>query len=261
MNGFAGGGAVAQLNLIWVFFWHQFMPKRPRESMKLAWVFLEPMGQLAVLIVLFALIGRSGGYGRSFALFLLSGIVALQIFTRGSGAIALMVERANSARRLPQAGIFHEPLAGLFFQWLTAAIYTPVLAYLIWWWYRVDVIPAHPERVLLALFVTGWLAFGMGLIRGYCLRFLPMAERVFKTSIRGLILVSGVFFMPSWLPPEYRDVIWWNPVLHAIELTRTGVYLDYPTTVFSPWYLATWCFGSVAFGMALIWTNRKRLRE
>ncbi|MEM7505809.1 MAG: ABC transporter permease [Pseudomonadota bacterium] len=250
-----------RLNLIWVMLWQAFMPRQRRESMKLVWVFLEPMGQLALLVALFALIGRTGGYGRSFALFLLTGIVVLQIFNRGSEQIALSIEKANSPRRMPDAGLFHGAIAQTMFQWLTAAIYAPVLAYVVWWWYRVEVVPAHPEVLLLAVALTGMLAFGIGLIRGYCRRFLPVGERLFKTLSRGLILISGVFYMASWLPPDYRYVLSYNPILQLIELVRLGVYFEYPTTLFSMTYLMSWCLGSVTFAMALIWVSRKRLRE
>ena len=252
---------IARLNLTWVLLWHSFMPRRSRDSMKLVWVFLEPIGQLAVLVILFSLIGRTGGYGRSFALFLLTGIVMLQIFVRGSAEVSRTIENANSSRRLPQIGLFQPALAAAAFQLITAAIYAPALAVVIWWWYRVDVVPHHPERVLLALGLCATLAFGVGLIRGYCLRFLPFVERIFKTLARGMLLISGIFFMPSWLPPSYREILIWNPLLHVIELNRLGVYLDYPTIVFSEGYLAAWALGSVAFGMALVWSVRRQLRE
>lgn len=250
-----------RLNLIWVMLWQSFVPRKRSESTKLIWVFLEPMGQLALLVILFAVIGRTGGYGRSFALFLLTGIVVLQIFNRGSEQVAQSIEKANSPRRMVDAGLFHGGLAQVMFQWTTAAIYAPVLAYLIWWWYRVEVVPAHPEQVLLAVGLAGMLTFGVGLIRGYCRRFLPVGERLFKTLSRGMILISGVFYMASWLPPAYRNVLSYNPILQLIELLRLGVYFEYPTTIFSMPYLVSWCLGSVTFGMALIWVSRKRLRE
>lgn len=252
---------LAQLNLIWVLLWHEFIPRRKRESTKLIWVFAEPVGQMAVLIILFSLIGRAPAYGRSFALFLLTGIVVLQFFRGGSEAVARGIEFANLPRRTPQIGLFHFGIAGLVFELLTAAVYAPVLGCIIWWWEGVSAIPHHPEILLGGVLALMGLSFGIGLIRGYCRRFLPFVDKIFSTMTRGLILVSGVFYMASWLPPEYRHVLSFNPLVHAIELVRLGVYFEYPTTIYSPTYLFGWILGSITFGMALVWSVRKRLRQ
>lgn len=256
------GDILIRLNIIWVMLWQSFAPKRQRDSMKLVWVFLEPAGQLIILATLFSLIGRDGGYGRNFALFLFSGIVTLLLFRRGSQFAAVAIELLNMPNRtVPRAGIFHGAIVGVLFETMVAVIYTPFICAFIWWWFRVEVTPHHPEILALGVVTVMALTFGVGLVRGYCLRFLPFVERIFKTLSRGLILISGVFFVPSWMPPEYREVLSYNPLIHAIELIRMGIYHDYPTVIFSSSYLTGWAVGSVTFGVALVWVARKRLRE
>ncbi|MEM0943644.1 MAG: ABC transporter permease [Pseudomonadota bacterium] len=250
-----------RINLIWVHLWLGFTAKTPRENMKLVWVFLEPAGQLLILLTLFSLIGRVPAYGRSFALFLFTGLVFLNFFTRGSVAVSLAIERANSPRRLPEVGLFQPAIAALLMHMLIAAAVAPTLGYAIWYFQQVPVAPLQVWPLFQVILWGSLLVFGVGLVRGYCLRFMPAVERVFKTISRGLFLFSGIFYVPSWLPPEYRWAIAYNPIVHVIELGRTAIYLKYPTTVLSMPYLVGWALGSTVFGMALVWAARARLRE
>ncbi|MEO1316236.1 MAG: ABC transporter permease [Pseudomonadota bacterium] len=249
-------------NLIWTLFWHRFVPRNRSEGFKLLWVFLEPAAQLALILGIFTFIGRNGGYGISLALFLLTGIAMLSIVTRGMMQVGGAVQALRSPRRLPEIGVFADPLAALLFTLFTAAIYTGAIAWGIGHWQHVDVIPVAPFRVLEALAAAGLLAFGLGMIRGYSARFAPVVMRALGILSRALLFISGVFYMPSYMPPFIRDWLYWNPVLHVVELMRRGVYGDdYPSLVLDELYLGACALGLASFGMVLLWADRRRLLE
>ncbi|MEO0820980.1 MAG: ABC transporter permease [Pseudomonadota bacterium] len=254
--------ASIQLDLIWTLFWHKFVPRNRQETLKLIWVLVEPAGQIAVMLAIFSFIGRAGGYGRSFALFLLTGVVVLTIVTRGMALVSSAVQALRAPTRLAAIGVFLDPVATLGFKLFTALLYSAALAIGIALWQRVDIMPEAPGLVLAAMGLAGLMGFGLGLIRGHCARFAPAVTRVINIVTRMLLFVSGVFYMPGYLVPTLRDWLSWNPVLHAVELMRRGFYgADYPSPVLDVPYLVGFSLAIAAFGMLLVWANRQRLME
>ncbi|MEL6264432.1 MAG: hypothetical protein AAFR52_02120 [Pseudomonadota bacterium] len=260
-SGTVPGPLIRGIDLAWTRLWHQFCPRRPQEALKLVWVFLEPAGQIMVLLMIFALIGRTGGYGVSFALFLLTGVAALTVVQRGMQAVSAAVVALRAPQRPAALGPFIDPLAALGFTWLTGVVYTLGLAAVIGAWQHVDWVPVAPATVLAALVLAALFGFGLGLIRGWGERFAPIVTRSLNLAARSLIFISGVFYMPAYLPPFLRDWLAWNPVLQAVELLRRGFYgPDYPALL-DLRYLVLAVLSTLALGVALVWSERVRLME
>ncbi|MEO1775167.1 MAG: hypothetical protein AAFS07_09470 [Pseudomonadota bacterium] len=251
-----------RLNLVWTLFWHRFVPRNRQETLKLVWVFAEPAGQIAIMLAIFSFIGRHGGYGPSFALFLLTGVAVLTVVQRAMTAVATAVTALRSPRRLPTIGPLTDTFAAALFVGYTALLYTAALAWAIGHWQHVNTVPVALGWVVLALVAAMALGFGLGLIRGYADRFAPIVTRSFALISRTLIFISGVFYMPSLLPPALRDALAWNPVLQIVELMRRGFYgPSYPSLVLDPRYLGFCVALTATFGMVLVWANRRRLYE
>lgn len=251
-----------RLDVVWTLFWHRFVPRGPRDGLRLAWVFLEPAGQIAIMLAVFAFVGRSGGYGPSFALFLATGVVILSIVNRAAALVSGTVVALRRPKRPVAIGPFDDALAAAGFKLVTALVYTPLIAVGIALWQQVPVLPQAPGAVLAALAIATLLGFGLGLVRGVSERLArPVAQAIGVIS-RALLFVSGVFYMPDALPPEWRGWLAWNPVLQAVELMRRGVYgADYPSTAFDARYLALVALLTVVAGVLLVQASRARLMD
>lgn len=241
--------------------WHSFVPRSQRDGVQLFWVFVEPAAQLAVLMVLFSVIGRAAGYGTSFALFLLTGIAVLNLYTSTSSAVMGAVKNLGHPRRIATVGMFAPALAAVGFRFTVGVVSSLLLGAGVLHWQRLHGVPADLLACVEAFAVVALLGFGTGLLRGYSVLFLPTVERVYSILSRSLLFISGVFYVPSFLPPEFRGWLAWNPVLHAIDWFRTGVYAGYPDLVLSRFYLGAVVLVSIALGMALIWHDRRRILE
>lgn len=255
------GRTATSLNLIWVLTWLKFLPRSRRESAKLFWLFAEPAGQLSILIILFTFIGRSPAYGTSMALFLLTGIVMLNFFQVGSGMVMQAMIQSSNKLRLAPIGVYHDAIASSVFKLITALGYTTILLIGVWYVQGIDVVPKHPLIALQAFLWCTVACLGMGLLRAYVTKFLPLVERIYVTVSRGMIFISGVFFVPSFMPPQIRDWLWYNPILHIVELFRLGMYDQYPSIMYSQTYLAFFALGTTALGAGLIWRQRSEFME
>ena len=261
MTAFPVPRAALRLTLIWTLFWHHFVPRNQRDGFTLFWVFAEPASQLAILMIVFTLIGRDSAYGTSFALFLLTGIAMLHFFTSASNGVAQAVATLRNPNRLPGIGLFEPAIAALGFRMLVALVSTLLLGTAAASYQRLHGVPADPVACAAAFLALALFALGTGILRGHARRTLPAAERVYNIAARALIFVSGVFYVPSYLPPALRDLLWWNPVLHGIDWLRTGVYPGYPEIVLSRFYLVALALGFTAFGITLVWFDRRRMLE
>ncbi len=255
------GQTATSLNLLWVILWMKFLPRTRRESAKLFWLIVEPAGQLAILIILFSFIGRTPAYGTSMALFLLTGIATLNFFQVGSGMVMNATLGAANRMRLAPVGMFHDAIASSCFKLITALVYTSLLLLGVWYVQGIDVIPKHPLVAVQAFLWCTLSCLGWGLLRAYFTKFLPLVERTYATISRGFVFISGVFFVPSFMAPQIRELLAFNPILHMIELFRLGMYDQYPTIVYSPLYLQLFALGSTALGMGLIWRQRNAFLE
>lgn len=187
------GQTSTSINLIWVLTYLKFLPRSRRESAKIFWLFAEPAGQLAILILLFTFIGRTPAYGTSMALFLLTGITMLNFFGVGSSMVMQSMLQTSNKLRLAPIGLFHDAIATVIFKSLTAAGYISVLLISISYFQCIDIFSRNPLIILQDFIWSGALCLGFGMLRAYSTNFIPLLERNYATLSRGLIFISGVF--------------------------------------------------------------------
>ncbi len=80
------------------------------------------------------------------------------------------------------------------------------------------------------------LGFGFGVMNAVIVSLWDSWKHIEKILTRPLIFISGVFYVPSRMPPTITDILWWNPVLHLVEWVREGFYPNYDSAIFTPGY-------------------------
>ena len=104
-------------------------------------------------------------------------------------------------------------ICGLFMGGLALALDRNVIVY-----------PAEFAECLLAIL---YFAFSFAAFNAMLSALFPRYDTFINMLSMPLMLMSGVFFMPAELPPNFQAVMWWNPFLHCVEWFRTSTYLDY----------------------------------
>jgi len=116
-------------------------------------------------------------------------------------------------------------------------------------------------KMLGAIAALFTLAFGAGLFTGILSEFWASFRNILSMPLRLLYFISAVFYLPDSMPPTVREILAWNPVMHAITLFREGYYEGYQSHLLSVNYLAAWSVGAVFCGLVAEKVARKTMRS
>lgn len=218
-----------------------------RNQLGYLWAFIEPAGYVLVFLFGRAALRDRIPFGDSIILFALTGLmtfrIANSIAARARSAIsgneALLAYPLVRTLDLMVARIVLEAatMVTLFLLFLAGiALFGGVRI-------QMDI-----ENFCQALGATVLLGAGLGVFNAVIGRLLPVWERIWGLLSMPLFITSGIFFLPSSLPPDAVRFLWWNPFLHCVEWMRDAVYLDYEP-VLSQTYLLGFSLSTLFIGL------------
>jgi capsular polysaccharide transport system permease protein len=199
------------------------------------WAIITPTVSIGLLVFIFSLVGRQPPFGSSLALFFATGILTLQLFTELSNKLMTVFDANRALLTYPVIKDVDTLIARAL---LIAATYTLIMAifYAALIALGLASLPSRPEHVILAFLATWLLGLGFGTLNAVIASLWETWTHVEKILARPLFFVSGIFYVPSQLPPQAREVLQWNPVLHLVEWFRHGFYPNYNSMLLDVWY-------------------------
>ncbi|WP_415184112.1 ABC transporter permease [Phaeovulum sp.] len=194
------------------------------------WAIITPAAGVAVLVMLFSVIGRQPPFGSSLALFFATGILTLEFYTKLSNTLMTTFDANKALLTYP---LIKETDAIFARVILISATY---LLIMILFYGGLIVLglaelPVYPEQLMFAFAATTLFGFGMGTLNAVVVSLWDSWSHIEKILTRPLFFLSGVFYIPSNLPPEAVAALRWNPVLHLVEWFRAGYYTNYDSSV------------------------------
>ena len=199
------------------------------------WGMIIPPMSIARLVLIFSFAGRQPPFGSSLALFFATGIFALEFFNQLSGKLMSVFDANRALLTYPIIKDVDTLLARAL---LVVATYTLIMAIFYAGLITVGLasLPARLEHMILAFLATWLLGFGFGTLNAVIASLWDTWKQIEKILTRPLFFVSGIFYVPSQLPPQAREILQWNPVLHLVEWFRHGFYPNYNSMILDMWY-------------------------
>ena len=105
------------------------------------------------------------------------------------------------------------------------------------------------------------LGCGIGFINAVINAFFKSWDKIWVQLTRALYFCSGIFYVPGMMPDWIRDILAWNPVLHAVGWFRSSFFPEYEPHWLDRSYLAIVAAVSVAAGLCLERGLRRHLYE
>ena len=120
--------------------------------------------------------------------------------------------------------------------------------------YRID----NPLMLLAYAISLWWLATMLGMLFAVAIMFVPEVGKIKGILTRPLFFMSAVFFSIQDVPREYWPYLDWNPILHAIELSRYSAYTSYGQEGVNPQYFFSFVLTTTFIALACYQTYWRR---
>jgi len=196
------------------------------DKFGLSWAVVNP---IVFIFVLSFIRGRlSGGETHTMPTFtfMAIGILFIQSFLQTMGSAARSINKNKSLFAFRQVQPISAVLACVLFE-LLVKIFVIMGVVLVMYFMNIEIQISDP-LLLLSCFLLLWmLGVALGLLFGIAELFISEIGKIRGLITRPLFFISGVFFSLQDFPKEYWHFLDWNPILHAIELTRYSVYSTY----------------------------------
>ncbi len=195
-------------------------------------------------------LGRPAPYGDSVIFYMFTGMFPFTLYrtlhTRVSAALDANKALLSYPIVRPVDTLIARAILEGMFQLAAFIIFYPTFI-----WMGAANFPAHPVEMLAALGATFLLGFGLG-VTGMILRSMFKSWAIIDGMIaRTLFFISGIFFQIDYFPQEIKSILYWNPLVHAIEWFRYSIYYGYDTQTLDKSYLLTFAMLSTLFGLVM----------
>lgn len=222
-----------------------------RQGLGLLWLIGEPLIFCFGVIVMWSIIKPEYEHGIRVAPFIMTGYMCLLLLRHLIGA-NMNALQANGGL------LYHRKIAvlHLYFSRCVLEIAGNTLAFIIVYATLAALgqvsAPSNVLQFYAGWFLLAWISCGIAFVfAALALRF-ELFERVSPVLQYAMIPLSGAFTMLAWLPQNYREVLLWVPIPHAIEMLRAGMFGEFTDTYFDPVYAISWAAALNFLGLVLL---------
>ncbi len=222
------------------------------------WALVEPSIFILTFFVLFKLGGRDAPVGMTLFSFMATGVIPYLIFANTVNRVAESINGNKSLLFYPQVNPLDVVFARAFLEFTTyAGVFMILMG--IESLYLQQLTISDPLLVLMSFVLASLLGTGLGLVFCGLAQFSNAVDRARGPIMRPFFWVSGIFFTAAGLPPEARQHMLHNPVLHLTELSRAGWFDRYEQTHADPLLVLTWSVGLLLLGLTLERVVRRKI--
>lgn len=222
------------------------------------WAALEPMAHMLILLAIFGYIMHRTMPDISFPVFLINGIIPFFVFSnitnRSIGAIEANQGLFNYRPVRPIDTIISRAILETFIYAIVYILMMTMVRLTGESFKIIDVITLILSWILLVIFSSG-----IGLIFMVIGKTFPETEKFLPILIKPLYFISCIMFPLHNVPKEYWPYLLWNPLVHAVELSRESVFPGYNSTGVSLNYLGFCALITLFIGLALYRTREKAM--
>lgn len=222
-------------------------------------VICEPMFHIAVVVFWHFMIRIMPIYGSSNVLFISSGLYPIFVFVHLANAFNATLSTTAGARRYPIETPMDRLIAKAYLRLISYFVAGIFMFTAIYAFVSDAAYPWNWSYLIEGITALTLLGTGLGLCNAVLNNLIPLFRHTVGALSRALILFSGVLFVPDMVGDSMRRWLIYNPVLHAVTMTRRAFYPQYPTTSLDREYMWTFAFVLIVLGLSLERTYRKKL--
>ncbi len=224
------------------------------------WVLIQSMFGIGVFWAVREFVGASDPHGMPVAVFLILGFGVWSVISQSISKCMNAVRSNQALLTFPQVTELDVMIGRVMVIYVTQIIVTIALLAVA---SAMDLaVELNSAGLLYAcIFLIPAFSLGMGLLLSSLAVFIPSLERIVPLVIRLLFFASGVFFSVNSFSKDIADILYLNPILHLVELTRCSISYSYPSDGLSLMYVTVITLIVLFLGLLLeryVRTRRER---
>jgi len=236
------------LDVIYAIFLREVKSKSS-DKLGVAWVVVSPVAFIFMLSYLRGAISGGDTHGIPTFFFMVYGMILVQFFMGLVSSVSTAIKKSKPLYAFRQVQPISSILAITLFECLVKVFVILVIG-MICVILQFDIHISDPLSVLANLLKVAVFSMSIGVLFALAACYVPEAAKITGLLMRPMFFISGVFFSLQDIPQEYWPYLTWNPVLHAIELTRYAVYPQYGDAGVSDFYLNIFTLTSLGLALA-----------
>ncbi len=207
-----------------------------RSSLGYLWAIAEPVAGILLLTFVFSLAFRSPPMGNSFAFFYASGFLPFAAYLAISQKVSQSIRFSKPLLFYPGVTYVDAILARFLLNAMTQFMVFALVVWLIVVSLGIEAIFDYPA-IGVALLMSAVLALGVGTLNCFLTEMFPSWDRIWAILNRPLFIISAIFFLFESVPAQFRDWLWFNPIVHVVGKMRQGFFPTYEGAYVSPLYV------------------------
>lgn len=241
-----------QIRVVKALILREILTRYGRSNLGFLWLFLEPMMFTVGIIVLRSLVIRNT-QPQEFPLagFLLTGYLSFILFRNITNRLSKGVSSNLGLLYHSNVKIIDILLSRFILEFCGLSGAFIFLSFVFIYFNLIDVPDSIMWSIVGWLFIA-WFSLVFGIVIAYLQEASKLFERIWSLILLALLPFSGVFFMVSWMPKEYQDLILWFPLVNGIELLREGFLGEKTQAMYSISYLIFSNLSIMLLGLILI---------
>ena len=220
-----------------------------RSQFGYLWALANPIAWIVVISMLFDLKGVPAPYGDNMGLFVALGVVPFRLYGETAKQCGSAISANQALLNFPIVKELDPIIARALLEAATfILIFVIIMSGMIA--FTGAPTPNRPLVIGEGLLGISLLGFGVGTINAVIAIKVPSWMNFYRLISTPFLWISGVFYSLESLPPMFRDLLVWNPIIHGVEYVRLGYYQHYRDTHISISYLFAWGLVLTFIGLA-----------
>ncbi|OIQ25364.1 ABC transporter permease [uncultured Vibrio sp.] len=222
---------------------------KSNDKLGVAWSVVSPVAFIFMLSYVRGVVDGGETHGVPTFFFMVYGMLLVQFLLGVLGATASSIKKNKPLYAFRQVQPISSVIAISGFECLVKAVVIVVIG-VISFYLGFDIQVHDPIHLVFNIVQVGIFASSLGLIFSLASCFVPEVEKIRSLAMRPIFFISGIFFSLQDIPREFWPYLTWNPLLHAVELTRFAAYPHYGSEGVSSFYLSMCTLISLFFALA-----------
>ena len=221
------------------------------------WSFIEMGLWIGTFWAMYHFAGRSTPNNMDIVGFISTGIVTFQLFRSTASRCESAINGNKALLYYPQVKFIDLFISRGFLEFATLVSVFFIINGLSFFF--VDFKGVSNFLVLISgMVLSALLGMASGMVVSAASIFSETIKRLSGPLMRPLFWVSGIFFTAHMLPSKIREYLLYNPILHCIEMVRSGWYPVYNYQYYDIGYVLFFIAILFALGLTLSRAARRR---